>query len=66
MAFRPELSFEELTEQTLNDYVEFFREERSLRNSTIGKQLGYLKWFLRWAVKKATLRIFHLQHSNPN
>jgi integrase len=52
MAFRPELSFEELTEQTLNDYVEFFREERNLRNSTIGKQLGYLKWFLRWAVKK--------------
>lgn len=23
-----------------------------MRNSTIGKQMGYLKWFLRWAMKK--------------
>ncbi len=23
-----------------------------MRNSTIGKQLSFLKWFLRWAFKK--------------
>ena len=23
-----------------------------MRNSTIGKQMGFLKWFLRWSFKK--------------
>lgn len=51
-AFDPQLRFERFTEAGLNDYVNFLREKQGLRNSTIGKQLGFLKWFLRWAFKK--------------
>lgn len=50
--FDENLSFEKLTEGGLNDYVIYLRDEKGLRNSTIGKQLGFLKWFLRWTNKK--------------
>ena len=51
-AFNPNLQFEDFTEAGLNDYVNFLRDKRELRNSTIGKQMGFLKWFLRWSTKK--------------
>ena len=41
------LSFDDMTENGLNDLVDFFRNTKNMRNSTIGKQLGYLKWFLK-------------------
>ncbi len=50
--FKEDLTFEYFTEAGLNDYVSFLREEKDMRNSTIGKQLGFLKWFLRWSYKK--------------
>ena len=46
------LSFDDMTENGLNDLVDFFRNTKNMRNSTIGKQLGYLKWFLKWAFQK--------------
>lgn len=48
----PNLSFADMTENGLNDLVDFFRNTKNMRNSTIGKQLGYLKWFLKWAFQK--------------
>ena len=50
--FNPKISFEYFDEIGLNDYVSFLRDVKDLRNSTIGKQLGFLKWFLRWSYKK--------------
>lgn len=47
-----ELTFDTLTESKLTDYVNFLRDTKNLRNSTIGKQMGFLKWFLRWTKKK--------------
>ena len=52
IGFDENLTFDKLTEQGLNDYVIYLRDEKELRNSTIGKQLSFLKWFLRWAYKK--------------
>lgn len=46
------LTFESLTESGLIAYVNYLRDKRNMRNSTIGKQLGFLKWFLRWSKKK--------------
>lgn len=51
-AFDPQLQFEHFTEAGINEYVNFLRDKQGLRNSTIGKQIGFLKWFLRWAFKK--------------
>lgn len=46
------LTFEFFDEYGLNEYVGYLREKRDMRNSTIGKQVNFLKWFLRWAFKK--------------
>ena len=50
--FRGGLTFEFFDERGLNDYVGYLRDVKEMRNSTIGKQLSFLKWFLRWAFKK--------------
>lgn len=50
--FDSALTFESLTESGLIAYVNYLRDKRNMRNSTIGKQLGFLKWFLRWSKKK--------------
>ena len=50
--FRERLTFEFFDERGLNDYVGYLRDVKEMRNTTIGKQLSFLKWFLRWAFKK--------------
>ena len=50
--FREGLTFEFFDERGLNDYVIYLRDIKEMRNTTIGKQLSFLKWFLRWAFKK--------------
>ena len=49
---KEDISFDDMTESGLNDLVDYFRYVKDMRNSTIGKQLGYLKWFLNWAFQK--------------
>ena len=46
------LTFEFFDERGLNDYISYLRDVKEMRNTTIGKQLSFLKWFLRWAFKK--------------
>ncbi len=50
--FNSNLTFEVLDDSNLTEYVNYLRDKKDLRNSTIGKQIGFLKWFLRWAFKK--------------
>jgi len=50
--FKTEPTFVYFDEDGLNNYVDFLRKTKDMRNSTIGKQLGFLKWFIRWAFKK--------------
>ena len=50
--FREGLTFEFFDERGLNDYMGYLRDVKEMRNTTIGKQLSFLKWFLRWAYKK--------------
>ena len=52
MNFRDGLTFDFFDEKGLNDYVTYLRDVKEMRNSTISKQLSFLKWFLRWAFKK--------------
>lgn len=48
-AFDKNLAFEDLHVGRLMDYIYFLQDVRKQRNSTIAKQLSFLKWFLRWA-----------------
>lgn len=66
MGFNPNITFADFTTIGLNEYVNYLRtvcvagkkykdkDTRvfGMRNSTIGKQIGFLKWFLRWATNK--------------
>ena len=49
--FNAELTFEDWDEIKLNKYVTYLRE-KDMRNSSIEKQMDFLKWFLRWCAKK--------------
>lgn len=46
------LTFEGLNEKKLTNYVSFLLKNKDLRNTTVKKDLKFLKWFLRWAMKK--------------
>lgn len=46
------MAFADLNENGLNGFISFLRDKKEMKNTTIGKQLGFLKWFLRWATLK--------------
>lgn len=46
------LSFADLDETGLTRFIAYLRDDKEMRNTTIGKQWGFLKWFLRWATLK--------------
>lgn len=50
--FKKNLIFESFNEKGLVDYGVFLRDTKNMRNSTIAKQVGFLKWFLRWTTSK--------------
>lgn len=50
--FNKKLTFDAINEDTLNSYIVFLRDKCNMMNSTLKKQLGYLKWFLNWANTK--------------
>ena len=43
------LSFQKLDVNGMNDYVRFLYERKSMRNNTVLKQIGFVRWFLRWS-----------------
>ena len=52
ITFNPKLTFEYFDEKGLNKYVDFLRDVKNMRNTSANKQLGFLKWFLRWGTRK--------------
>lgn len=62
--WRPDLTWEDFDEDGLYDYVAFLRtstsmdnrsSQKGLRDSTVEKHVGFLRWFLLWADKKGLL-----------
>ena len=52
ISFDDNLALNDLDDDRLNEYINYLRESKGLRNSSIAKQLQLFKWFLRWAFKK--------------
>ena len=73
VAFKKDVTFSDLTEATLTEFVAYLRDEKvlhcprkkkgerkkydkedlvGLKNSSIDKKLGYLRWFLNWATDR--------------
>lgn len=49
--FSPILKFSDIDEIVLQHFVTFLSRSLQMRNTTIAKQLGFLRWFLRWAAQ---------------
>lgn len=47
--FDKSITFDYFTKDGLNTYVSYLRDKKDMRNSTVKKQIGFLKWFLKWA-----------------
>lgn len=50
--FNAELKVDDFDSETIGNYLNFLQEVKLMRNTTIKKQLGFLKWYLRWADAK--------------
>lgn len=51
-AFNPALTFADLDAKGLTAFIAFLRDKKQMKNTTIGKQWGFIKWFLRWATTR--------------
>lgn len=51
-AFDPDTNFDVWTDKHFNEYIDYLRTQKDMRNSSIVKQIKFLKWFLRWASRK--------------
>ena len=50
--FNSNSKFEDFDENGISDYLFYLSKEKKMKNSTIKKQLGFLKWFLKWSFEK--------------
>ena len=50
-SYDAQLSFPSVTESKIQGYVDYLLK-KGLRNTTIAKNLAFLRWFLRWAARK--------------
>lgn len=51
-SWRRKVSFDDFTEEGLVSFVTHLRDKKRLKNTSISKDLGFLKWFMRWATAK--------------
>jgi len=66
IAYDSNLTFEKFTKDRLTDYIVYLRDKCNMRNTTVLKQLSFLKWFLRWAVGKDYNRNLAYSTYKPN
>ena len=50
--FDPNTTFESWTERHFNEYIDYLRSDKDMRNTSIAKQIKFLKWLLRLANRK--------------
>ena len=43
------LTFDEVTDERLQDFYEYMLNVLGFKNTTVAKQLAFVRWFLRWA-----------------
>ncbi|MDH6357612.1 site-specific integrase [Parabacteroides sp. PF5-9] len=53
--FRPDLKLEQLTKPVFSDFADYLLNDADMKNTTIIKNIKFIKWFLGWAVEKGHL-----------
>ncbi|MDE7394029.1 MAG: site-specific integrase [Muribaculaceae bacterium] len=51
-SWRPDVTFDDFDENGFNSFIKHLIEKNQMKNTTIANQLGFVKWFLRWATLK--------------
>lgn len=49
--FHPDLCFEDISENVLNDFIDFLLFKKELTNGYVSKLYDNLKWFFKWATE---------------
>ncbi len=47
-----DFDFDYFDDEGMLSYLEYLRDVKDMKNSTIGKNLEFLRWFLRWSLHK--------------
>lgn len=63
--FNARLTLDEYDKAHLAKFVQFLIDKKDMRNSTVKKQLGYLKWFFRWCQEKGYCNCGDYQSFDP-
>lgn len=63
--FNVRLTLDEYDKAHLAKFVQFLIDKKDMRNSTVKKQLGYLKWFFRWCQEKGYCNCGDYQSFDP-
>lgn len=63
--FNAKLTLDEYNKTQLAKFVQFLIDKKDMRNSTVKKQLGYLKWFFRWCQEKGYCNCGDYQSFDP-
>lgn len=63
--YKSTLTFADLNEKGLTGFIAYLRDKKEMKNTTIGKQWGFLKWFLRWATGRGHNTVTAFQTFTP-
>ena len=55
-SWKEDLTWEDFDEAGLTAFVNYLREDRGHKNSTMYRSLSFVRWFLRWAEEKGYLK----------
>lgn len=65
-AYKEQPRFEDFTDRGITAFVGVLLDKEHLSNSTVLKQLGYLKWFLKWAAANKYHNIMDFKNYKPH
>ena len=65
-AYKEQPRFEDFDDRGLTAFVSVLLEKEGLSNTTVMKQLGYLKWFLQWAATNKYHNVMDFKTYKPH
>lgn len=63
--FRPKMKLTDMTAKTFSEYADYLLEVVDMKNTTIIKNVKFMKWFLRWATEKGHLKSNDWENFEP-
>lgn len=64
--YKPQPRFEDFDDKGITQFIVTLREQENLSNETVLKQLGYLKWFLKWAAANKYHSVMDFKDYRPH